>query len=77
MTTIREHLEQGTLKGAILSFYKMYKGNTPLCCYENRLVNGEWLITCTWLHELMIFEDFRKKCLECQEEIERRLNAKD
>ena len=75
MTTLREHLERGSLVGKIYEFYLEHKGQVPLCCFENKWINGVWMITCCWLKDYMTFEEFEKKCLQCQKEMEEKLGA--
>lgn len=70
MTTLREHLNQGTLVGPILEFYLKNKNKVPLCCFENKKVRGQWLIKCHWLKKYMTFEEFERKCKQCQQEME-------
>lgn len=76
MTTLREHLEEGTFDEVLEKFFLEHKGSTPLCCYEMKRVNGEWVITCSWLKSWYRIEEFKKKCLECQKEIEKRLKER-
>lgn len=73
MTTLREHLEEGTFDEPLKEFFNKHKGSIPLCCHEMKRTNGEWLITCTWLKSWYPLDKFREKCLECQKEIEGRL----
>jgi len=73
MTTLREHLENGTLEGEILEFYKRNVGQVPLCCFECKKIQGKWMISCSWLKQYYSLDEFTEKCLECQEEMKKKM----
>jgi len=77
MTTIREHLNSGTLEGYRLA-KKMLQasyGKVPLCCVEargRRSYNGKRLtiwLKCSFLNKWLTTTAFKQKCLECQDEM--------
>jgi len=75
LTTLREHLEQGTFE-PFRKFFETYKGSIPLCCYDMKKdKKGNWLIRCHWLKDWMSMEKFHKKCAECQKEMEVKLHG--
>lgn len=70
MTTIRELCEGGEINEFVRKYWKEYKGNVPLCCFESKLRESERYITCTWLKEWYTFKEFEQKCRECQVKIQ-------
>lgn len=77
MTTIRELCEYPNIPTFAKDFFRMNRGKVPLCCFETKRENSEWLITCSWLKEWYNYSDFKKKCLKCQEEIQKILGEKE
>ena len=73
MTTLREICNIDDVPKEMVEYFIKNKGQVPLCCFDVKKSDSRLLITCGWLKEWLDFEDFRVKCLKCQEEISEKL----
>jgi len=77
MATIREYLEAGTKEGFRLAKKMLQEryGYTPLCCVEiktKKSFNNKRITTwikCSYLKRFYTEKIFKRKCLECQDEM--------
>lgn len=84
MTSIKGRLDQGILIECDVEFFKLNKGQVPLCCCEIRLADPktfeklkEPLYKCDQLKQGIPMSEFRPFCLKCQDYIKRKLGERN